>query len=50
MSDPEATTPPVVPNTPKNLLKKAWEWLQAHPVWFAGIGGFILGWLLPKVI
>ena len=49
MSDPEATQPPV-PNTPRNMLKRAWAWLCANPVWFAGIGGFLLGWLAPKVL
>ena len=53
MSDPEATNPPPItpqPNTPRNLLKKAYEWLLAHPIWMAGILGFLAGWLLPKVI
>ena len=28
---------------------KAWLWLQAHPVVLAAGGGFLAGWILPKL-
>lgn len=46
----EPTLPPVrEPNTPRVWLKKAWAWLQANPIWFAAIGGALVGLILPTV-
>ncbi len=51
--DPNATNPPHVPNTARNILLRAYTsaaaWSAVHTVAAAAIGGFVAGVAFAKV-
>ena len=50
MSDPDATQPPHVPNTPRNLLEKLMALAVAHPAVTVPAVTFLLGIVVGKIL